>query len=82
MQNLLNFLETSYTAYQAVENAKATDKLDVVGIFGGSDSYLESTVPPYMPKTAGELRPHGPWQQKLRSAPPHPADQLRAEHEA
>ena len=43
-------------SYKAVENARATDKLDVVGIFGGSDSYLESTVPPYMPKTAGELR--------------------------
>lgn len=41
---------------RAMENAKATEKPDTVGIFAGSESYEELPESSYEPKGAGELK--------------------------
>lgn len=41
---------------RAISNAAAVEKLDTVGIYGGSESYEENRLAKFEPMTAGELR--------------------------
>lgn len=53
---LLTEDEMSELARRAIENARAIDKPDTVGIFKGSESYEQPKSNSFTPLTAGELR--------------------------
>ncbi len=53
---LMTESEMRELAVRAVENAVATEKLDTVGIFKGSESYEDMRIKPFSPLDAGELK--------------------------
>lgn len=48
--------EMAELAYRACENARSVEKVDTVGIYGGSDSYEEQRTPEHKSIGAAELR--------------------------
>lgn len=52
---LMTEAEMTELVDRAISNAKATEKPDTVGIYGGSESYEESRIPKYVPMSVAEL---------------------------